>query len=150
MVTFRVEGNLVGKIFWRISVSMQDPIADMLAIIKNGQNAKHQQVKLVSSKLKEEVVRVLYEEGYIKGYSVDTLSNNFKTINIDLKYYHGKPVIERIKRISRPGLRIYKNCKDLINVPGFGIKILSTSKGVMTHIIAKTAGIGGEVICEVA
>lgn len=129
---------------------MQDPVADMLTIIRNGQSAKHQQVKLPSSKLKEEIARVLQEEGYIEDYQIDILPNGFKFITINLKYYHGKPVIERIKRVSRPGLRIYKACNDLMHVPGFGIKILSTSKGVMTHVIAKKNGIGGEVICEVA
>jgi small subunit ribosomal protein S8 len=129
---------------------MQDPVADMLTRIRNGQQAKHQQVKLISSILKEEIARVLKEEGYISDYSVESLENNLKSMTLHLKYYHGRPVIERIKRISRPGLRVYKSVKDLSSVPGFGIAILSTSRGVMTHIAAKTNGIGGEVICEVA
>ncbi|WP_198333280.1 30S ribosomal protein S8 [Legionella clemsonensis] len=129
---------------------MHDPVADMLTRIRNGQQAKHQSVTLNSSKLKEEIARVLKEEGYILDYDVQLLENNIKTITLQLKYYHGKPVIERILRISRPGLRIYKSFKDLPSIPGFGVAILSTSKGVMTHIAAKRQGVGGEVLCEVA
>ena len=103
-----------------------------------------------SSKLKEEIARVLKEEGYILDYNVELLENNLKSITIQLKYYHGKPVIDRIMRISRPGLRVYKSSKELASIPGFGVAILSTSKGVMTHIAAKNNGLGGEVICEVA
>lgn len=131
-------------------MSMQDPVADMLTRIRNGQQAKHQQVKLTSSILKEEIARVLKEEGYISDYQVEHLENNHKTMTVDLKYYQGRPVIELIKRISRPGLRVYKSVKDLSAVPGFGIAILSTSHGVMTNLAAKTKGVGGEVICEVA
>lgn len=143
--------NPAGNNFlWRTTVSMQDPIADMLTRIRNSQQAQHQCVTLTSSKLKEEIVRVLKEEGYILDYDVKPLENNLKAITIDLKYYHGKPVIERISRISRPGLRVYKTSKELPSIPGFGIAILSTSKGVMTHLAARKEGIGGEVICEVA
>lgn len=129
---------------------MHDPVADMLTRIRNGQQAKHQQIQLVSSNLKEEIARVLKEEGYIGDYSTEANENNLKTLTIDLKYYHGRPVIEKIKRISRPGLRVYKAVKELSSVPGFGIAILSTSKGVMTHQAARTQGVGGEIICEVA
>jgi len=129
---------------------MHDPVADMLTRIRNGQQAKHQSVTFDSSKLKEEIARVLKEEGYISDYDVQSLENNLKSITIQLKYYHGRPVIERIKRISRPGLRVYKSSKELPSIPGFGVAILSTSQGVMTHIAAKTKGVGGEVICEVA
>lgn len=131
-------------------MSMQDPVADMLTRIRNGQQAKHQQVKLVSSILKEEIARVLKEEGYISDYSVESLENNLKSMTIQLKYFQGRPVIERIKRISRPGLRVYKSVKALTSVPGFGVSILSTSKGVMTHTLARQSNVGGEVICEVA
>ena len=131
-------------------MSMHDPVADMLTRIRNGQQAKHQQVTLISSNLKEEIARVLKEEGYIAGFSVESLENNLKSITLELKYYQGRPVIERIKRISRPGLRVYKSAKDLSPVPGFGVRILSTSSGVMTHIAAKSKGVGGEIICEVA
>lgn len=129
---------------------MHDPIADMLTRIRNGQQAKHQQVTMVSSKLKEEIARVLKEEGYIDNYFVESQDNNLKSMTIMLKYYHGRPVIEKIKKISRPGLKVYKSMKELTSVPGFGVAILSTSKGVMTHIAAKSNGVGGEVICEVA
>ena len=104
-------------------MSMHDPVADMLTRIRNGQQAKHQQVTLVSSNLKEEIARVLKEEGYIDSYVVEALENNLKSITVKLKYYHGRPVIELIKRISRPGLRVYKSYKDLSSIPGFGVAI---------------------------
>ncbi|WP_115336896.1 30S ribosomal protein S8 [Legionella londiniensis] len=129
---------------------MHDPIADMLTRIRNGQQAGHQQVTLSSSNLKEAIASVLKDEGYISDYQIKSSSNNIKEITIQLKYYKGRPVIGHIKRISKPGLRIYKAAKELTPVPGFGIAILSTSKGVMTHVMAKNQGIGGEVICEVA
>lgn len=131
-------------------MSMHDPVADMLTRIRNGQQAKHQNVTLNSSILKEEIARVLKEEGYIQDFDVQPLENNLKSMTIQLKYYQGRPVIERIQRISRPGLRVYKSSKDLPAIPGFGVAILSTSKGVMTHASAKAKGVGGEVICEVA
>ncbi|MDR3441509.1 MAG: 30S ribosomal protein S8 [Legionella sp.] len=131
-------------------MSMHDPIADMLTRIRNGQQAKHQQVTLTSSNLKEEIARVLKEEGFIENFFVESLDNNLKLMTVKLKYFHGKPVIELIKRISRPGLRVYKSSKDLTSIPGFGVAILSTSKGIMTHVSAKLKGVGGEVICEVA
>lgn len=129
---------------------MHDPIADMLTRIRNGQQANHKNVSLSSSKLKEEIARVLKEEGYILNYSVELNENNHKTMTIGLKYFHGRPVIERIARISRPGLRVYKSFKDLPSIPGFGVAILSTSKGVMTHVTAKAQCVGGEILCEVA
>lgn len=129
---------------------MQDPVADMLTRIRNAQKAGHQQLKFVSSKLKQEIARVLKEEGYITDYAVNELGNNLKSLTIELKYFKGRPVIERINRISRPGLRVYKTSKLLGTVPGFGVFILSTSKGVMTHKQAKATGVGGEIICEVA
>ena len=131
-------------------MSMQDPIADMLCRIRNGQQAKHQQITLVSSNLKEEIAKVLKDAGYIADYETQPLENNQKNLTLHLKYYQGRPVIERIKRISRPGLRVYKSVKQLMAIPGFGIAILSTPKGVMTHVKAKAEGVGGEVICEVA
>ncbi|MCH9756874.1 MAG: 30S ribosomal protein S8 [Gammaproteobacteria bacterium] len=129
---------------------MQDPIADMLTRIRNGQQANHQHVMLVSSNLKEEIARVLKEEGYITDFKVEASEGNLKSLTLKLKYYHGRPVIERIKRISRPGLRVYKAVKDLSSIPGFGVAILSTSQGVMSHLLAQKNGVGGEVICEVA
>ncbi|WP_115329943.1 30S ribosomal protein S8 [Legionella busanensis] len=131
-------------------MSMHDPVADMLTRIRNGQQAKHQSVTLHSSKLKEEIARVLKEEGYIVDYSIESSKNNIKSITIDLKYYHGRPVIERIERVSRPGLRVYKPFNELSAIPGFGIAIVSTSKGVMTHVAAKSQRVGGEVLCEIA
>jgi len=131
-------------------VSMHDPIADMLTRIRNAQQAKHQHVKLISSILKEQIASVLQEEGYITDFSVEQLDNNLKEMTINLKYFRGKPVIDKIKRISRPGLRIYKSVKQLVAIPGFGVAILSTPKGVMTHIKAKANGVGGELLCEVA
>ena len=131
-------------------MSMQDPVADMLTRIRNAQRANHQQVNFISSNLKHQIARVLKEEGYISDFSIEPNDNNLKSITLELKYFKGQPVIERIKRISRPGLRVYKASNNLTSVPGFGISILSTSKGVMTHIKAKQIGVGGEVICEVA
>ena len=131
-------------------MSMHDPIADMLTRIRNAQQAKHQHVKLISSILKEQIASVLQEEGYITDFSVEQLDNNLKEMTINLKYFRGKPVIDKIKRISRPGLRIYKSVKQLVAIPGFGVAILSTPKGVMTHIKAKAIGVGGELLCEVA
>lgn len=149
---FLVAASPAGNLFIlrRKSVSMHDPVADMLTRIRNGQQAKHRSVTLNSSKLKEEIARVLKEEGYILDYSINLSENNLKMITIDLKYYHNLPVIGRIARISRPGLRVYKSFKDLSSIPGFGVAILSTSKGVMTHVAAKSSCIGGEVLCEVA
>ena len=131
-------------------MSMHDPVADMLTRIRNGQQAKHLSVTLNSSKLKEEIARVLKEEGYILDYSIESLQNNLKKMTIELKYFQGRPVIERIARISRPGLRVYKSFKELPSIPGFGVAILSTSKGVMTHMAAQKNSVGGEVLCEVA
>ena len=131
-------------------MSMQDPIADMLTRIRNSQKANHVQVTFSASKLKEQILKVLKEEGYIADYKLETADNQFKTLTAILKYYRGKPVIERLKRISKPGLRIYKSYEDLIPVQGFGIAILSTSKGIMTHQSAKAQQVGGEVLCEVA
>lgn len=129
---------------------MQDPIADMLTRIRNGQNVKINKICFGFSNLKEEILKVLKEEGYIIDYAVHTDAKQFKNITVELKYYRGCPVIHRLKRISRPGLRKYTNADDLGSVPGFGIKILTTSKGVMTHRQAKEMNVGGEVICEVA
>ena len=129
---------------------MQDPIADMLTRIRNSQKAKHVSVTVGSSKLKEQIVRVLKEEGYIDDFKVDLNENEFKSITIKLKYFRGRPVIDRISRISKPGLRVYKSYQDLLPIPGFGIAILSTSKGIMTHVNAKAKQVGGEILCEVA
>lgn len=129
---------------------MQDPVADMLTRIRNGQRAKHPQVKVPSSILKHDIARVLKDEGYISDFQVEMDQSSFKTLTIDLKYYQNKPVIEKIRRVSRPGLRVYKSVKEFQPVSGFGISILSTSKGILSHTMAKKENVGGEVICEVA
>jgi len=131
-------------------MSMSDPIADMLTRIRNGQMAGHSNVVLPSSKMKTAVAKVLNDEGYIAAYSVN--DNNGKSeLSVDLKYYDGKPVIEMVKRVSRPGLRVYKNKDELPKViGGLGIAVISTSKGIMTDRQAREAGIGGEVVCYVA
>ena len=129
---------------------MHDPIADMLTRIRNAQAAQHKQVSLMSSNIKENIVRVLQQEGFVNGYHIEALPNGAKLITIDLKYFKGAPVISKITRISKPGLRVYKTVGKLKPIPGFGISILTTSKGVMSHADAKRSNIGGEVICEVA
>lgn len=130
-------------------MSMQDTLADMLTRIRNGQMATKPSVTMPSSKMKVSVARVLKEEGYIGGYNVSDDAVK-PVLTVDLKYFEGKPVIEEIKRVSRPGLRLYKAQNDLPKVrAGLGVSIISTSKGVMTDKAAKAAGVGGEVICTV-
>ncbi len=130
-------------------MSMSDPIADFLTRIRNAQLAQLPRVSCPSSKIKVAISQVLQGEGYISGYSVGD-EDGKSVINVDLKYFQGKPVIEEIKRVSRPGLRDYKGVEDIPNNrAGLGIAILSTSKGLMTNKQAKAAGIGGEVLCTV-
>lgn len=131
-------------------MSMHDPIADMLTRIRNGQMANHETVNVPTSKIKLGIAKVLLDEGYISGYKEVESSDNKKHICIELKYYRGRPVIERIHRVSKPGLRKYLPCNKLQPVAGFGIAILTTSKGIMSHLAAKKQGVGGEIICEVA
>ena len=130
-------------------MSMQDPLSDMLTRIRNSQLAGHAVVRMPESKLKIAVARVLKQEGYISEFKKeDSASKN--NLTIDLKYYNGKPVIAEIKRISRPGLRQYVNSNNLPKVRGgLGIAVISTSKGVMTDRSARSAGVGGEVLCTV-
>lgn len=130
-------------------MSMQDPIADMLTRIRTGQAANKVAIKMPSSKLKVAIANVLAEEGYIESYSV---SEGVKPeLEITLKYFEGKPVVEVIQRVSRPSLRVYKGKNDLPKVMGgLGIAIISTSKGLMTDRVARHEGLGGEVICYVA
>ncbi len=131
-------------------MSMSDPIADMLTRIRNGQSAGKKSVKLPSSKLKVAIVAVLKEEGYIAGYNLEKTGSHTEMI-VDLKYYQGVPVIENVKRVSRPGLRIYKSKDELPKVlAGLGIAIVSTSNGVMTDRAARAIGFGGEVLCTVS
>lgn len=130
-------------------MSMQDPIADMLTRIRNAQLAGHKYVVFPKSNLKVAILTVLKDEGFITDFTEQKVGSK-PEVQVTLKYFGGKPVIEKVKRISRPGLRIYKSFKDLVNVPGFGVSIVSTSKGVMSDKSAKAAKVGGEVICEVA
>ena len=128
-------------------MSMSDPIADMLTRIRNGQMAKKRFVIMDSSRLKIAIANVLKDEGYIDGYTISN-ENSKNKLEIALKYYIGQPVIENIKRVSKPGLRIYKSCKNLPHVMnGLGTAIVSTSKGVMTQSKARELGIGGELLC---
>lgn len=130
-------------------MSMHDPISDMLTRIRNAQRANKVAVSMPSSKLKCAIATVLKEEGYIEDYSVS--SGSKPVLDIKLKYYAGRPVIEQIKRVSRPGLRIYKGTQEIPTVMnGLGVAIVSTSKGVMTDRKARAAGIGGELLCIVA
>lgn len=130
-------------------MSMQDPIADMLTRIRNGQAANKVAISMPSSKLKVAVANVLAEEGYIANVKV---SEGVKPeLEITLKYFQGKPVVESIQRVSRPGLRIYKRKNELPKVMGgLGVAVVSTSKGIMTDRKARQAGLGGEIICYVA
>lgn len=130
-------------------MSMQDPIADMLTRIRNGQTANKTAVSMPSSKLKVAIANLLKEEGFIEDYNVE--GDTKPTLELVLKYFQGKPVVESIQRISRPGLRIYKKKDALPKVmAGMGIAVVSTSKGVMTDRAARQAGLGGEIICYVA
>ncbi|ADZ89556.1 30S ribosomal protein S8 [Marinomonas mediterranea] len=129
-------------------MSMQDTLADMFTRIRNAQMAAKTSVSMPSSKMKVSLANVLREEGYVTDYSVE--EGVKPTLTIELKYYEGKPVIEEIKRVSRPSLRQYKASNNLPKVEaGLGVAIISTSKGLMTDRAARAAGVGGEVICTV-
>jgi len=129
---------------------MTDPIADMLTRIRNGQSAGKQQVSLPASKLKAAVAKVLSDEGYIGECAITDVDGK-PQLTIALKYYQGRPVIERLERVSRPGLRIFRGRDELPKVMGgLGIAVVSTSHGIMTDRAARAAGYGGEVICVVA
>jgi small subunit ribosomal protein S8 len=129
---------------------MTDPIADMLTRIRNGQKARRVTVSMPASKVKEAVARVLKDEGYITDFAVDGEGAG-KSLTIELKYFEGVPVIERIQRASRPGLRVYRGTEDLPKVlGGLGVAIVSTSAGVMSDRQAREKGIGGEVLCIVS
>ena len=131
-------------------MTMQDTLADMLTRIRNAQMAKLTTIEMPASRTKESVAKVLNEEGYIGEYSVDAGEGGKSTMTIALRYHGGQPVIEEIKRISRPGLRQYKNKDDIPTIKGgLGIIILSTNKGVMTDRAARAAGLGGELLCSV-
>jgi small subunit ribosomal protein S8 len=131
-------------------MSMTDPIADLLTRIRNGQAARKAAVTLASSKLKQAIVKVLKDEGYIADFSVHGEGGK-PELHIELKYYEGRPVIDRIERVSRPGLRIYRGKDQFPRVlGGMGTVIVSTPKGVMTDRAAQAIGQGGEVLCIVA
>ena len=131
-------------------MSMSDPIADMLTRIRNAQMVEKLSVTLPSSKLKQAIAAVLKEEGYIDDFKVNGEGGK-PVLEIALKYYAGRPVIERIERVSRPGLRVYRGTKAIPQVMnGLGVAIVTTPKGVMTDRKARAAGVGGEVLCYVA
>ncbi|MBD1574402.1 30S ribosomal protein S8 [Vibrio sp. S17_S38] len=130
-------------------MSMQDPISDMLTRIRNGQSANKVAVKMPSSKLKVALATLLKAEGYIADFAVD--GEVKPVLEVTLKYFQANPVIEQIQRVSRPGLRVYKNKDTLPTVMGgLGVAVVSTSKGLMSDRAARKAGLGGEIICYVA
>lgn len=129
-------------------MTMQDPIADLLTRLRNAQSASHPEVAMPSSKIKLAICEVLKSEGYIDEYSTNQEAKPM--LSVALRYHEGRPVIEEIQRVSRPGLRVYKPCDDLPDVRGgLGIAIVSTNKGVMTSSAARAQGVGGEVLCTV-
>ena len=131
-------------------MSMSDPIADMLTRIRNAQGVQKNSVAMPSSNVKVAIAKVLKEEGYIEDFAVSAAGGKAE-LNIGLKYYDRRPVIERLERVSRPGLRVYKGRDELPSVMnGLGVAIVSTPKGVMTDRKARATGVGGEVICYVA
>ncbi|MEO1957242.1 MAG: 30S ribosomal protein S8 [Methylophilaceae bacterium] len=131
-------------------MSMSDPIADMLTRIRNAQSVNKVSVSMPASKVKGAIARVLKDEGYIEDFSVNA-NNGKPLLNVELKYYAGRPVIEKIERVSKPGLRVYNSGQNIPKVMnGLGVTIVSTSKGVMTDRKAQAAGIGGELLCVVA
>jgi small subunit ribosomal protein S8 len=131
-------------------MSMTDPVADLLTRIRNGQSAGKAQISLDSSKMKTSIAKVLKDEGYVADFHIENETGKPRLV-VDLKYYEGRPVIDRLERVSRPGLRIYRGKDELPKVlGGMGTVIVSTPQGVMTDRQARAAGQGGEVICIVA
>ena len=129
-------------------MTMQDPIADLLTRLRNAQSASHPEVAMPSSKIKLAICEVLKNEGYIEEFSANADAK--PVLSVALRYHEGRPVMEEIRRVSRPGLRVYKPCDDLPDVRGgLGIAIVSTNKGVMTSRTARAQGVGGEVLCTV-
>ncbi len=130
-------------------MTMTDPISDLLTRIRNGQMVRKSKIDSPSSKLKVAILKVLQEEGYIRGFEVSE-NERGKQLEISLKYFDGKPAIKEISRVSKPGMRVYSSVKTM---PSFknnmGITILSTSKGVMTNFAAQSANLGGEILCRV-
>ena len=136
-------------------MSMSDPIADMLVRIRNAQLVGHTEVAMPASKIKASIAQVLKDEGYIEDFALREEGGNAggvkKQLRIGLKYYAGRPVIERLERVSKPGLRVYRGRDDIPRIMnGMGVAILSTSRGVMTDRKARADGVGGEILCIVA
>lgn len=128
---------------------MTDPIADLLTRIRNAHHAEKIALTMPGSKIKSAIAQVLKEEGYIEDFTAETADGK-PSLTIKLKYYEGEPVIEELKRVSKPGLRVYKGAEELPQVNGgLGVAIISTSKGIMTDRAARSAGVGGEVLCSV-
>ena len=131
-------------------MSLTDPIGDMFSRIRNGQMRSLSSVEIPSSNFRQNILKILKNEGYIKDYFIEKTENNKKTLKINLKYYEGFPVIKEIKRISKPGRRVYSRANSLPKVMnGLGLAIISTPKGVMSDTEARKQNIGGEIICRV-
>jgi small subunit ribosomal protein S8 len=131
-------------------MSMSDPVSDMLTRIRNAQMVGHTEVVMPASRLKASIAQVLKDEGYIEDFALRD-NGAKKELHVGLKYYAGRPVIERLERVSKPGLRVYKGSQDIPRVMnGLGVAILSTSRGVMTDRKARADGVGGEILCIVA
>jgi small subunit ribosomal protein S8 len=132
-------------------MSMTDPIADMFTRIRNAQATAKPTVRMPSSKVKAAIVKVLKDEGYVRDFQVTKAENNKAVLEIALKYFEGKPAIDTLNRVSRSGLRVYRNKNELPKVMGgLGVAIVSTPAGIMTDTQAREKGVGGEVICTVA
>ena len=131
-------------------MSLTDPIGDMFSRIRNGQMRSLNSIDIPSSNFRKNILKILKDEGYIKDYYIEKSENNKISLKINLKYYEGDPVIKEIKRISKPGRRVYSRANSIPRVMnGLGLAILSTPKGVMTDVEAKKNNIGGEIICKV-
>lgn len=131
-------------------MAMSDPLGDMLTRIRNGQRAKKSTIRSPASKLRTNVLEVLKREGYIRGYSVEPIRPGIDELSIELKYLEGEPVIREIRRVSKPGRRVYSKIRDLPrNYGGLGISILSTPRGVLSDAEARDQNVGGEVLCKV-
>jgi len=131
-------------------MAMTDPIADMLTRVRNGQRAEKASVSMPASKVKQAIAQVLKDEGYVGEFRVSEVDGK-QVLEVNLKYYEGAPVIERIERVSKPGRRVYRTRDDLPTVQGgLGVAIVSTSRGIMSDRQARASGVGGEVICYVA
>lgn len=131
-------------------MSLSDPLGDMLTRIRNAQRARHTVCVAPASKLRVNVLEALRREGYIRGYSVEEIRKGISQLRIELKYNEGEPVIKELQRISKPGRRVYSKIKELPRVyAGLGVSILSTPRGVLSDVEARTANVGGEVLCRV-